>query len=103
MIQKKTTYRLPRSVDEAAELLLSDLLLQHLQALMLLSEDDYDCLCKQLAPYLVEEFRIWQGNNDLLDSCYKHSKYAAQDPTRIILNRARQILQEYSGSLVITQ
>jgi hypothetical protein len=101
MFTKKGTYRLPKSVDEAAELLLSDLLLQHVQTLMLMSENDYDQLCEKLAPYLLDEFQVWQGNNDLLDSCYKYSEDAAEDPTRIILNRIRHILQELHGFLVI--
>jgi hypothetical protein len=102
MFNKKDTYRLPKSVDEAAELLLSDLLLQHLQTLVQMSEDDYDRLCDKLAPYLLEEFRIWQGNNDLLDSCYNHCEDANEDPTRIILNRLKRMLQDFHGFLVIT-
>jgi hypothetical protein len=103
MFNHKVTYRLPKSVDEAAELLLSDLLLEHLQTLMLMSEDDYSRLCEKLAPYLLEEFQIWQGNNDLLYSCYKCCEDAAEDPTRIILNRIRQMLQEFHGLFVITE
>jgi hypothetical protein len=102
MFNKKDQYRLPKSVDEAAELLLSDLLLQHLQTLVQMSEDDYDRLCDKLTPYLLEEFRIWQGNNDLLDSCYHHSGDETVDPTRIILNRIKKMLQDFNGFLVIT-
>lgn len=102
MINKKARYRLPKSVDEAAELLLSDLLLQHLQTLMQMSEDDYDRLCEKLAPYLLEEFQIWQGNDDLLDSCYHFSEDETEDPTRIILNRVKKMLEDFNGFLVIT-
>jgi predicted metal-binding transcription factor (methanogenesis marker protein 9) len=102
MFNKKVQYRLPKSVDEAAELLLSDLLLQHLQTLVQMSEDEYDRLCDKLAPYLLEEFRVWQGNNDLLDSCYNDSEDETVDPTRIILNRIKKILQDLDGFLVIT-
>jgi hypothetical protein len=102
MFNKKARYRLPKSVDEAAELLLSDLLLQHLQTLVQMSEDDYDRLCEKLAPYLLEEFQIWQGNDDLLDSCYSFSEDPIEDPTRIILNRVKKMLQDFNGFLVIT-
>jgi hypothetical protein len=102
MFNKKALYRLPKSVDEAAELLLSDLLLQHLQTLAQMSEDDYDRLCDRLAPYLLEEFRIWQGNNDLLDSCYHCSEDDTVDPTRIILNRIKKILKDLDSFLIIT-
>lgn len=102
MFDKNNRYRLPKSVDEAAELLLSDLLLQHLQTLAQMTEDDFDRLCDKLAPYLLEEFRIWQGNVDLLDSCYNDSEDATEDPTRIILNRVKKMLQDFHGFLVIT-
>lgn len=102
MFNKKAQYRLPKSVDEAAELLLSDLLLQHLQTLVQMSEDDYDRLCDKLAPYLLEEFRIWQGNNDLLESCYSYCGDETVDPTRIILNRIKKMIRDFDGFLVIT-
>ncbi|MGD9007186.1 MAG: hypothetical protein PVG41_04655 [Desulfobacteraceae bacterium] len=102
MFNKKAQYRLPRSVDEAAELLLSDLLLQHLQTFVQMSEDDYDLLCDKLAPYLLDEFRIWQGNNDLLDSCYHYCEDDTVDPTRIILNRIKKMLEDLDGFLIIT-
>lgn len=102
MLNKKVKYRLPKSVDEAAELLLSELLLQHLQTLVQMSEDDYERLCDKLAPYLLEEFCIWQGNNDLLDSCYNYCEDETVDPTRIILNRIKKMLQDFHGFLVIT-
>jgi predicted metal-binding transcription factor (methanogenesis marker protein 9) len=102
MFNKKVQYRLPKSVDEAAELLLSDLLLQHLQTLVQMSEDEYDRLCDKLAPYLLDEFRIWQGNNDLLDSCYNDCEDETVDPTRVILDRIKKMLQDLNGFLVIT-
>ena len=102
MFNKNVKYRLPRSVDEAAELLLSDLLLQHLQTLVQMSENDYDRLCDKLAPYLLDEFRIWQGNNDLLDSCCNYCEDETVDPTRIILNRIKKMIQDFDGFLIIT-
>ena len=102
MFDKHAQYRLPKSVDEAAELLLSDLLLQHLQTLVQMSEDDYEKLCDKLAPYLLDEFRIWQGNDALLDSCYNQCETVSEDPTRIILNRVKTMLQDFHGFLVIT-
>lgn len=102
MFNKKVNYRLPKSVDEAAELLLSDLLLQHLQTLVQMSENDYDRLCDKLAPYLLEEFRIWQGNNDLLDSCYNCCDDETVDPTRIILDRIKKMIQDFDRFLIIT-
>jgi hypothetical protein len=102
MMNRNLRYKLPENVDEAAELLLSDLLVQHLQTLSNMSEEDFDRLCDSVSPYLAEEFRLWQGNEPLLDSCFADLGGRETDPGRIILNRAKQMLHEFHGLLVIT-
>ncbi len=102
MIEKSEHHSLPHTVEEAAELLLSDLLLQHLHALSTMTESDFDHLCDQVAPYLIEEFRIWEGNHALLDSCFSQSDGEEVEPARIILKRVKEILHEFNGFLVIT-
>lgn len=92
----------PRSVDEAAELLLSDLLMQHLQTLSNMTETDFDLLCEKVSPYLVDEFKLWDGNYALLDSCFSKTDIDETDPARIILNRVKQMLNDFHGFLVIT-
>jgi len=102
MINRNTRYKVPESVDEAAELLLSDLLMQHLQALSNMTEDNFDLLCDRVAPYLMDEFKLWQGNEPLLDSCFSKTDTEETDPARIILNRVKQMLIDFHGFLVIT-
>ena len=102
MFDKKARYRMPTTVDEAAELLLSDLLIQHLQALSDMTESDFDNLCDKVTPYLIEEFQLWQGNEALLQSCFKVSGAEEQDPARVILARVKKILKDFHGFLVIT-
>lgn len=102
MFEKNNNNRMPASVDEAAELLLSDLLLQHLQSLSKMDEKDFEMLCEKIAPYLIEEFKIWQGNDALLESCFNQDEYQDEDPTRIILNRVKTLLNDFHGFLVIT-
>lgn len=102
MMNGNIHYKLPENVDEAAELLLSDLLVQHLQTLSNMSDEDFDCLCDRVSPYLAEEFRLWQGNELLLDSCYTNLDSQETDPARIILNRVKQMLHDFHGFLVIT-
>jgi hypothetical protein len=102
MMNKDTRNKLPENVDEAAELLLSDLLMQHLQILSNMSDEDFDLLCDRVSPYLVEEFKLWQGNEPLLDSCYANLDNPVTDPARIILNRVKQMLHDFQGFLVIT-
>ncbi len=104
MIQKPENNRTPSTVNEAAEMLLSDLLIQHLHALSRMSEQEFELLCDHVTPYLIDEFKIWQGNDDLLASCYKQTETETEcsDPARIILNRVKEILNNFSGFLVIT-
>lgn len=102
MFVKKTKPQMPHTVEEAAELLLSDLLMQHLQTLSKMTEPDFDRLCDRVAPYLLEEFKIWQGNHALLDSCYSQQEDDDEiDPARIILKRVKKILHDFNGFLVI--
>lgn len=102
MIDRKECYRTPNTVDEAAELLISDLLIQHLQTLSSMSEKEFHLLCDLVTPYLIEEFRIWQGNDALLESCYLQVSANDEDPARIILNRVKEMLTDFHGFLVIT-
>jgi hypothetical protein len=102
MIEKKNQSRNPRTVNEAAELLLSDLLIQHLNALSQMTEQEFNLLCDHVTPYLNDEFKIWQGNNDLLESCYRSGKDICVDPARVILNRVKDMLNNFNGFLVIT-
>ncbi len=102
MQAKKAQHRKPRTVNEAAEQLLSDLLVQHLQTLSRMSEKEFNMLCDHVTPYLNEEFQIWQGNVDLLDSCYRQCHTENEDPARIILNRVKEMLTNFNGFLVIT-
>jgi hypothetical protein len=102
MIDKKERCRKPRTVNEAAELLISDLLIQHLHSLSCLTEKEFTSLCEQVTPYMNEEFQIWQGNDDLLESCYRQEVDNFDNPARIILNRVKEMLSNFNGLLVIT-
>ncbi len=102
MYDKEAGYRLPSTVDEAAELLISDLLIQHLQVLTELNHEDYDFLCEKVTPYLNDEFQIWQGNEALLESCLRQSDQGDENPARVILDRVVRKLQDINGFVVIT-
>jgi hypothetical protein len=101
MINSNMEHQAPRTVEEAAQLLLSDLLIQHLQAISQLSNSEFEELCNHVTPYLIEEFRLWQGNDALLNSCLDHDA-REDDPARIILNRVKDIICDFHGFLVIT-
>ena len=67
-----------------------------------MDEKDFEMLCDKIAPYLIEEFKIWQGNDALLESCFNQDETEDDDPTRIILNRVKTLLNDFHGFLVIT-
>ena len=101
MTEKDIERQVPQTVEEAAQLLLSDLLIQHLQALSQMSNSEFEDLCDRVAPFLIDEFRLWQGNDSLLNSCLSHDSKEA-DPAKIILNKVKEILCHFHGFLVIT-
>ena len=101
MIERNTDRQTPRTVEEAAQLLLSDLLIQHLQTLSEMSSSEFEVLCDHVTPYLIDEFRLWQGNDALLNSCLSQDSYEP-DPARVILNKVKEILCDFHGFLVIT-
>jgi hypothetical protein len=103
MYSKKICPRLPGNVDEAAELLITDLLTQHLQTLSHMTDEQFELLCDRVSPYLLEEFQVWHGNDQLLGSCFLQDDDDNQnDPARIILSRVKKKLQDFNGFLVIT-
>jgi hypothetical protein len=101
MIERNIDRQTPRTVEEAAQLLLSDLLIQHLQTLSQLSKGEFEELCARVTPYLIEEFGLWQGNDALLNSCFNQDS-SEDDPARIILNKVKDIMCNFHGFLVIT-
>ena len=101
MTEKLFQANTPQTVDEAAQMLLSDLLIQQLQTLCQMAKSDFDRLCDHISPYLNEEFNLWQGNNALLNSCFTRNQ-EEMDPARIILNRVKEILNDFNGFIVLT-
>ena len=101
MTKRKARSR-PSTVDEAAEQLISDMLIQHLQTLANMDENDFDLLCEKVAPYLIDEFELWQGNDALLASCLHCSSQRDIDPTRVILECVRKKIFDLQGFVVIT-
>jgi hypothetical protein len=101
MMERNIDRQAPQTVEEAAQLLLSDLLIQHLQTLSQMSPGEFEELCDSVTPYLIDEFRLWQGNDALLNSCLAQDA-SDDDPARIILKKVKDILCDFHGFLVIT-
>lgn len=102
MIDRVKRFKQPATVDEAANILISDLNPQQMTAIADLSDDDFDRLCDELVPYLQYDFRLWNGNDALLVSCFEQVDFnTSTDPMRIIMERMRILLQSHQGMVII--
>ncbi len=104
MYEKPNMHSLPRTVDEVADLLISDLPPQYMATLSGMTENDFVRLYDSVANYVLDEFKIWTGNDELLESCLDQvSENAdATDPAMIILRRVWQKLHDFPEILIIT-
>lgn len=104
MYERAARYDLPQTVDEVVDLLISDLLTFHREALVQMSENQFDRLYQTVAPYILSEFRLWTGNEALLRSCLEETdpEDPETDPAIIILRKVKASLREAHGILIIT-
>ena len=104
MYEKSNMPSLPQTVDEVANLLISDLPPTEMVTLSKMDENDFLRLYNSVAQYVLDEFRVWTGNDDLLESCLDKvsSSDEATDPAMIILRRVWQKLNDFPEILIIT-
>lgn len=94
MIDRYPDYFLPSTVEEAVNILISDLSTQQMAAMGKMSEKEFDRLCGELVPHLQHDFRLWQGNERLLNSCFENADdLTSTDPMRIIMEALRLRIQ----------
>ncbi len=102
MMSSDKKYSLPKTVDQAAELLISDLLIEHLHAITSLSESDFQKLCKAVAPYIIDDFQLYTGNDALLFDCFCQSGTNNPiDPVTIILSSLRKKITELDDIFIV--
>jgi hypothetical protein len=104
MYEKSNMPGLPQTVDEVADLLISDLPPTQMATLSKMDENDFLRLYNSVAQYVLDEFRIWTGNDDLLKSCLDKvsDNNEATDPAMIILRRVWQKLNTFPEIVIIT-
>ena len=103
MIDRYERFSLPTTLNEAANLLISDLTPQEIAAMDEMSNAEFEMLCDQLVPYLQDDFRIWSGNDRLLVSCFEaENADTSTDPMRIILQRVRDLVQSNDDVIIVT-
>jgi len=101
MIHKPSACKRPKTIDEAANLLISDLSTQQMAMMSRINDQDFDTLCDILLPYIQDDFRIWSGNDALLLSCFEGDHSTSTDPMRIIMERVRQMLQKQNDMILV--
>ncbi|MBI5897412.1 MAG: hypothetical protein HZB24_15850 [Desulfobacterales bacterium] len=104
MIDRFQRFRQPKTVDEAVDVLVSDLTTQQMAAMADMSDVQFDLLCEQLVPHLQHDFQLWSGNDRLLFSCFETVRFnTITDPMRIIMDRMRSRLRSENGVLIADQ
>ena len=101
MIDRFRKYQLPATVEDAAEVLISDLTTQQMSAVVEMTDEEFDHLCSQLVPHLQHDFRLWAGNDRLLIDCFASvDNDTSTDPMRIIMERMRSKLQTLNDVII---
>ena len=104
MYEKPFKPSLPRTVDEVADLLIADLPPQEMMMLSKMDQNDFLRLYDSVAQYVLDEFKVWTGNEDLLESCMSNVITGVDDtdPAMIILRSVRKKLNDLNDILIIT-
>lgn len=105
MYENPKRYEMPKTVDEVVDLLASDLMTTHREALTQMGAEAFEELYATVAAYIIEEFGLWTGNEELLASCMEEplsDEVQAVDPARVILEKVRNRIQEDVGAVIIT-
>lgn len=100
MFDQFPKYKLPATVDEAAEILISDLTTQQMTAMAEMDDQEFNQLYDQLIPYLQHDFRLWNGNDNLLYDCLRNIDETTTDPMRIILDCMRAKLRTLNDVII---
>lgn len=104
MYEKSNMPSLPQTVDEVADLLISDLPPNEMAKLSRMDKNDFLSFYDSVAQYVLDEFQVWTGNDGLLESCLAKVSDSddATDPAMIILIRVWQKLNDFPEILIIT-
>lgn len=101
MIERFKRYTLPGTVDEAVDILMSDLTTQQMTAMGEMTDEAFDRLCRRLVPHLQHDFRIWEGNDRLLMSCFETvDNNTSTDPMRVIMDQMRRQIKSLEHVII---
>jgi hypothetical protein len=90
----KAVAEIPQTVKQAVEILLSRLSFKEKTKIANMSESDLEKLSPSLGIYIKNEFRLWQGNEELEKSSREISKEPAEDSASVIIRALWKNLQQ---------
>ncbi|MFW5635057.1 MAG: YpsA SLOG family protein [Thermodesulfobacteriota bacterium] len=85
---------LPRSVTEAVEILLDKLTFQERSRIANMDRSRLASLSPSLGMYIKNEFRMWKGNDPLMDDCRLLSDFEDEEPAAVIIRELWKHLQD---------
>ena len=97
MFPKPIDYDLPLTIDEAVNMLLADLPLLDRTRLSAMTTEELNLINKLVGIQIAKDFRLWSGNDPLLNACLEaldDSDADDADPTLVIVRAMWQKLQE---------
>lgn len=94
---------LPRTVREAVELLRESLTFHERTRIANLSEGRIPELMGTLGVHVKNEFRLWGGNEVLIDECRALARKQAEDPAAVILRALWELLQHADDVLRVVK
>ena len=87
--------RIPYSVDEAAQMLISDFLSQYLQLLARMTDEDLERLCRKFLPQIEAGLAYTETEAGIINAY-------DDDSLRPILDRMKDLLTEFKGLFILT-
>lgn len=97
MFPKPISSKLPFTIDEAVSMLLADLPLLDRTRLSAMTTEELGLVNKAVGLQIAKDFRLWSGNDPLLNECLKAVGDCDEDdadPTMVIVRAMWQKLQE---------
>jgi hypothetical protein len=72
---RASTEKQPETVQEAIEILISNLALKEKTTIANMSEEELIKLNANLGRYIIDKFGLWSGNEKLVESCLELADY----------------------------
>ena len=96
MYLQTNNIELPITIEDAVDILLSDLPLLDRTRLSAMSSDELDLVNHLVGRQIARDFRLWSGNDILLSACLTACAQSGEpaDPVMVIIRAMWQRLQE---------